>query len=355
MALRPSATRVFEGEQVSVEVTISGHGDHSVEFVCHPAEGVQAVKGRDRAASDQAAVAVEVSLWGQRQPGILEVVLWDRCRLFECHTFVALPQVACYPMPARHRRAGVLGRLANRAGDHVARSQGDGVEFAGVRQYAAGDRQRSINWAATTRRGRLQVNTFAAERSQDVVLIVDATSDIGKLGATPVDYALRGALGVARTYLDARDRVGLVFFGTYRRWLAPGLGDKQFFRLAEAVVACRPGWSRDIDITRLPRAALPPGAAVIAFSPLLDAHFVEALRDLRQRNFSVVVVDLLVNPSSAGRDRLDRLAERILLMEREAVRFSLRELGVTVARWDGRDELALPLEKRGARGRWGHR
>jgi uncharacterized protein (DUF58 family) len=94
---------------------------------------------------------------------------------------------------------------------------------------------------------------------------------------------------------------------------------------------------------------------VIAFSPLLDAHFVEALRDLRQRNFSVVVVDVPVGAPRAGRGRLDRLTERILRMEREAVRFSLRELGVTVARWDGRDELALPLEQRGARGRWGHR
>jgi uncharacterized protein (DUF58 family) len=44
-----------------------------------------------------------------------------------------------------------------------------------VREYVPGDRQRSINWPASTRRGRLQVNTFAAERSQDVVLLVDAT------------------------------------------------------------------------------------------------------------------------------------------------------------------------------------
>ena len=83
-----------------------------------------------------------------------------------------------------------------------------------MREYVPGDRQRSINWAATTRRGRLQVNTFAAERSQDLVLVVDATSDVGEVGSTTVDHALRGALGVARTYLDARDRVG---YGLFRR------------------------------------------------------------------------------------------------------------------------------------------
>jgi uncharacterized protein (DUF58 family) len=234
------------------------------------------------------------------------------------------------------------GRLANRAGDHPARSAGDGAEFAGVRQYVAGDRQRSINWAATTRRGRLQVNTFAAERSQDLVLLVDATSDIGELGSTSVDHALRGALGVARTYLDARDRVGMVFFGARMRWLAPGLGERQFFRLLDAILAGRAGWSSGNDITRLPRAALPPGAAVIAFSPLVDAKFVETLRDLRQRSFSVLAVDVLTVGPSGARNTLDRLAERIWRMESEAVRFSLSELGITVVRWGGQGTLALP-------------
>ena len=98
---------------------------------------------------------------------------------------------------------------------------------------------------------------------------------------------------MARTYLDARDRVGMVFFGERMRWLAPGMGDRQFFRLMDAVLAGRAGWSSGNDITRLPRAALPPGAAVIAFSPLLDPKFIETLRDLRQRGFSVIVVDVL--------------------------------------------------------------
>ena len=45
------------------------------------------------------------------------------------------------------------------------------------------------------------MNTFAAERSQDVVLVVDGTSDVGRAGSTSLDLSLRGALGVARAYL----------------------------------------------------------------------------------------------------------------------------------------------------------
>jgi uncharacterized protein (DUF58 family) len=355
VSVRPSATRAYEGEQIAFEVTVSGQGGHAVELLLHPTDGAQAVRGADRAATGgdgavRATLALELARWGRRRPGSLEVSLWDRARMFECHTFVLLAEVDCYPLPARHNAAVVRGRLANRVGDHVSRSSGDGSEFAGVREYVAGDRQRSINWAATTRRGRLQVNTFAAERSQDVVLLVDATSDIGELGSTSVDHSLRGALGVGRTYLDARDRVGLVFFGARMRWLAPGMGERQFFRLLDAIVVGRAGWSSGNDITRLPRAALPPGAAVIAFSPLLDARFVETLRDLRQRSFAVLVVEVLPTGTGRARRGLDRLAERIWQMERQAIRFSLGELGVTVVRWDGADVLALPVDRRARQG-----
>jgi uncharacterized protein (DUF58 family) len=348
--VRPSAARVYEGEQIALDVTVSGQGDHAVELVLHTSDGALAVRGADRAASSRATLAFAVKRWGRRRPGSLEVVLWDRARMFESHSFVLLAEVDCYPRPAVHRGAVVRGRLANRVGDHPARAAGDGPEFSGVRQYVAGDRQRSINWAATTRRGRVQVNTFAAERSQDLVLLVDATSDVGELGSTSVDHALRGALGVARTYLDARDRVGMVFFGARTRWLAPGMGDRQFFRLLDAVLAGRAGWSAGNDLTRLPRAALPPGAAVIAFSPLLDAKFVETLRDLRQRSFSVVVVDVLSAGPKGAHGTLDRLAERIWRMEREAIRFSLRELGITVVSWAGQGGLALPMDQDARRG-----
>src|SRR6185312_3930201 len=129
-------------------------------------------------------------------------------RLAEGHATMTLPGLDCYPAPAAQRTTVVLRRLPNRLGEHPARTSGEGIEFSGVREYVPGDRQRSINWAASTRRGRLQVNTFAAERSQDVVLLVDSTSDVGEPGSSALDLALRGAGAAARAYLEARDRVG---------------------------------------------------------------------------------------------------------------------------------------------------
>ena len=188
------------------------------------------------------------------------------------------------------------------------------------------------------------MNTFAAERSQDVVLLVDATSDVGEPGSSALDLALRGAGAAARAYTDARDRVGAI---TYQwggsSWRPPGLGRRQVYRIIDSMLASDAGWARGASFARLPRAALPPGALVVVFSPLLDQRFVEALRDMRERGFTMLVVDVLNAEPPARRRMEDRMARRIWRMEQEAIRFSLRELGVPVVHWDGEESLDLPL------------
>ncbi len=287
--------------------------------------------------------------WGRRPIGTVDVVLRDRWRLAEGHATVILPRLDCYPAPADQRTKVVLRRLANRLGEHPARTSGEGIEFFGVREYVPGDRQRSINWPASTRRGRLQVNTFAAERSQDVVLLADATSDVGMPGSSALDLALRGAAAAARAYTDAGTGSGVI---TYQwggaSWLAPGLGRRQVYRIIDSMLASTGlasigGYTRGAGFRRLPRAALPPGALVVVFSPLIDQRFVEALRDMRERGFTMLVVDVLNAEPPVRRRSADRMARQIWQMEQEAIRFSLRELGVPVVHWDGVQSLDLPL------------
>ena len=346
----PSSRRAFEGERVAVDVTVhlpgEGAGGCSVRWRLHGGRYVAPV-GATAADGPRARFVVTPERWGRRQIGTLDVTLRDRWRLTEAHATMALPRIECYPAPAQQRTRVVLRRLPNRLGEHPARVSGEGIEFFGVREYVPGDRQRSINWPASTRRGRLQVNTFAAERSQDVVLLVDATSDVGDPGRSALDLALRGAAAAARAYTDARDRVGVI---TYQwgsaSWLVPGLGRRQVYRIINSMLASHAGiegWSRGASLARLPRAALPPGALVVVFSPLLDQRFVEALRDMRERAFTILVVDVLNAEPPARRSTEDRMARRIWRMEQEAIRFSLRELGVPVVHWDGEEPLDLPL------------
>ena len=343
-----TASRTVEGERTAVDVTVDGQGEHTVAALLHPARAIRPLPGpggqpAGRAAGAAVRLPFAVTRWGRHQVGTLEITLLDPWRLAEGRLVMALPRLDCYPRPVAQQTRVVLSRLPNRPGEHVARAPGDGIEFAGVREYVPGDRQRSINWPATTRRGRLQVNIFAAERSQDVVILVDATPDAGEPGRSAVDLALRGAAAAARTYLAARDRVGLITYRFQVRWLAPGLGQRQFYRIAEAMLAGQAGWSADQGFSRLPRAALPPGALILVFSALLDRRLVETLRDMRERGFAVLIVDVLNTEPRTGRAPIGRLARRIWRMEQEAIRFSLRELGIPVVHWDGEQSLDLPL------------
>jgi uncharacterized protein (DUF58 family) len=351
---RPSTRRAFEGELAAIDLVIEGQGECDVRWTLHPGREIE-ITGPADADGPQARFTFSPQRWGRRQIGTVDVVLRDRWRLAEGHLTVNLPTLDCYPAPAQQRTKVVLSRLPNRLGEHAARTFGEGIEFAGVREYVPGDRQRSINWPASTRRGRLQVNTFAAERSQDVVLLVDGTTDVGEPGSSALDLALRGAAAAARAYLDARDRVGVI---TYHwgavSWLVPGLGRRQVYRIIDSMLASERGGAGPVSgsgsahstsMRRLPRAALPPGALVVVFSPLLDQRFVETLRDMRERGLAMLVVDVL-NAEPPVRPRsTDRMARRIWQMEQEAIRFSLRELGVPVVHWDGIGSLDLPLAR----------
>ena len=235
-----------------------------------------------------------VPRWGKRQLGSAALVLHDPWRLTEGRATFTLPPVDCYPQPGGRAHRGGADPAAEPPRRARGPGAGDGTEFTGIREFVPGDRQRAINWPASTRLGRLQVNTFAAERSQDVVLLVDATSDVGQPGESALDLGLRGAAGAARAYLDGRDRVGVI---TYQwggaHWLAPSLGRRQLYKIIDVLLTADTGYARGAVFSRLPRAALPPGALVVAFSPLLDGRFVEALRDMRERGFALIVVDVL--------------------------------------------------------------
>jgi uncharacterized protein (DUF58 family) len=344
--VRLEQATVVEGAEVIVTVEIDGHGDFDVRLAVEPGDHILAGAYVVVPAGRPPRVArlrLEPTRWGTRSLGMLVITCTDRYRLTEGKALLQLPLIRCRPLPARLDSSVVLSRLPSRLGEHPARTTGDGGEFAGVREFVPGDRQRRINWPATTRHGTLHLTTFAAERTQNVVVVADETTDVGVAGATSLDFVLRGAAGAVTRYLAARDRVGLVIFAGRVSWLGPGQGQRHYQRLLDLMMATPGGWERAAGLTRLPRAALPPGALIVVFSPLLDPRLVEALRDVRERGFSVLVVDVLNAEPAHDGSRLSRLTSRVWRLEQEAIRFSLTQIGVPIVHWDGVSSLDEPL------------
>ena len=340
-------TQFVEGTESAVIVDVAAPGEFEADIRIEPGDGIaagSAVRLRPADKPERAAqLAFTPERWGARPLGLVLVTLRDPYRLTEGHVAVALPRVDCRPLPAQLASSVVLSRLPSRLGEHAARAAGDGSEFAGVREFVPGDRQRRINWPATTRTGTLHLSTFAAERTQNTVVIADATADVGEPGSTSLDLVLRGAAGAITRYLAQRDRVGLIIFASRLTWIGPGQGQRHYHRLIDLLVSSPFGWEPAAALTRLPRAALPSGALIIVFSPLLDPRLVEAVRDLRERGFSVLVIDVLNAEPRPDRSMLSVLAGRMWRLEQEAIRFSLTQIGVPVVHWDGTTSLDEPL------------
>jgi uncharacterized protein (DUF58 family) len=233
------------------------------------------------------------------------------------------------------------------SGNQVARTRGEGIEFADLREWQRGDRIRRVNWRASARRGALWVNEQHPERNTDVVLFLDTFAEAGRPGRGTHDRAVRAAATLAHAYLGRKDRVGLVGFGGTLSWLLPAMGMKQLYAIVDTLIESSVVSSfvqRDVEI--LPPRTLPPQALVLALTPLLDDRSASTLLDLRTRGYDLVVVE--VSPLelvAQGRDRLGALAHRLWRLSRQALRWQFTEAGVPIVTWREDEPFALPLEE----------
>ena len=181
--------------------------------------------------------------WGRHRVGPVRLRLHAGGGAYLARASVEVGELVVYPAAAALARAVAPIELAAPLGEHPSRSVGSGVEFAGVRPYAQGDRQRDVDWRVSARHGDLFVRQYAAERAFDLVLVLDTELDAGEPGRSSLDLTVRAATGLVQTYLRSHDRVGLVTFGGPLRWLTPATGPRQLYRVTEALMSVRPDWS----------------------------------------------------------------------------------------------------------------
>ncbi|MEZ0064713.1 uncharacterized protein (DUF58 family) [Streptacidiphilus sp. MAP12-20] len=336
--IHQSSARVFEGEPITVRFRLAFEG--TAEWIdpgVVPGAGAELVSVDIEGA--QLTLGFVARRWGRWPLGTVDVDVHDRGGLLRRTLRVQLGTVEIFPIPAEGGLTPVPVLLPGNLGEHASRQQGEGIEVIGVRPFVWGERQRRINWPATTRRGSIQLQEFASERAADVVVLLDAFADMRDpaTGVSSLDESLRVAAGIARAYLRSHDRVGVVSVGGRLHWLQPGQGDQYFYRLVQTVLEVR----RDLayqtpDLTRLPPPALPHGALVHAVTPLADNRMMGVLGGLAERGNPVVVVEIPIgDPRISKGDHNEALALRLWRQDRAALRFSLTEKGIPVAPWEG--------------------
>ena len=354
-SLKLDTDRVVEGEPVAASIEVLAEtGVDRLELLLALPEGIEVVDGKDAVAlrlgaGDERSIGVSLRClrWGIYDIGDLELRARDAFRVVTWERRDAgAGRVKAYPRTEELQRILPPRETQVFTGSEVARVKGDGIEYADLREYVPGDRLRSINWRASARRDGFVVNEQHPERNTDVVLFVDSFADVRHAERSTLDDAVRATGTLAARYLERRDRVGLVTFGGILRWLRPGMGTAQRFRLVETLLetGVEPTYTwRDVNV--IPARILSPKALILGITPLLDARFVATIADLRARGFDLAVVEVdpvaLVDP---GPGELGSLAYRLWLLDREAQRAKLMRLGIAVARWNEGVELDAALE-----------
>ena len=355
-AVEAERLRFLEGEELTAMVRVRNDGPESVEAEVAPVRTGQlavapasTVAVRVGARSEtEIAFSVRPRRWGAHGLGpvavrtrdALGVTVWEG-------RLGARVDMRAFPREERLRELVAPLRTQPFLGAHVARSRADGIEFADIRPFAVGDRVRQVNWRATARRGSLQVNQRHPEHSSDVVLLLDTFEEARDQDSGTLDSAVRTAASLARAHLARRDRVGVVDFGGTLHWLEPAFGTRQLYRIVDALLSSNIAFSyawRNVD--SLPQRVLPPGALILAITPLLDERSIALVSELRKRGCDLTVVEVSpLDYVSPGPTASDAVAYELWRLAREALRARLQSLGVGVAISEPGSALGPALEE----------
>lgn len=344
---QPASQRCFEGEQARLTAwatpdAAGAQVDLSVS--AHPAVRVDVVGTNVTLPGPRKTMALTAERWG-RYPIRTQLRITAQGGMLAGIGTVDVAEVTVFPLTPPQSTPIPRTELLDRLGTHLTRHIGRGVEYADIRAYVPGDPLRAVNWPVSARRRSLHVTQRLTDRAADVVVLVDTYAQPRGPATEATERTVRGAAQVVQAALRNGDRAGIVALGDRRpRWLGADIGHRQFYRVLDAVLgAGGPGGAagafETTTGTLAPRAAVPPGAVVIAFSTLLDTEFTLALIDLRKRGHFVLAVDVL--PGSPFEEAPDPLVTRMWQLQRSAMYRDMASIGVDVAPWP-QDE---PLEQ----------
>lgn len=181
--------------------------------------------------------------------------------------------------------------------------KGQGMTFAEVRPYVAGDDVRALDWNVTARTGEAHVKVFEEEREQTLLLVLDVSGslDVGTEGRTRRDLVAEICALLTFAAQRNHDRVGLVLVaGEVEHVVPPGRARTHGLRLVRDVFAhrTRSAGTNIAAALTLAQRLLRHRAIVAVVSDFADDGFARPLARLAARH-DVVAIRLVDRADAA--------------------------------------------------------
>lgn len=142
--------------------------------------------------------------------------------------------VSCYPSFEQFKELQIsaLVNRYNEANSTMIRKIGQSLEFEQIKNYVGGDDFRHINWKASAKQGKLMLNQYQEERSQDIYSVIDLGRNMQQPfnNQTLLDYSINASLALTKTVLSVKDKVGLITYSADECTVLPPRSDVNQFK-----------------------------------------------------------------------------------------------------------------------------
>ena len=179
-------------------------------------------------------------------------------------------------------------------GEYQSVFKGQGIEFADVREYVAGDDIRTIDWNVTARSEQAFVKKFVEERELTVVFLVDMSGSqfFGTSGRFKSEIAAEITALLAFAAVRNKDKVGLLIASDQvEKYIPVKKGRMHVLRVVREILYYKPrhrGTKLEEALEYMNRV-LTRTAVVFLISDFLDQGFEKALRLMSRRHDLIAI------------------------------------------------------------------
>lgn len=179
------------------------------------------------------------------------------------------------------RTRGLSSQLFS--GEYHSAFKGRGMAFSEVREYAAGDEIRTIDWNVTARTGIPHVKVFEEERELTVMLLIDlsASDDFGTSGMTKRALATELSAVLSFSAIQNNDKVGVILFSDrIEQFIPPMKGRSHILMIIRSLLDFKPeGKGTDISqALRYLNQVVKKRSTAFILSDFIDEGFENALK-----------------------------------------------------------------------------